>query len=38
MWIMRKITEAQLQTAVTKGYLSQEEADAIKVIQQVPQV
>lgn len=29
MWIMGKITEAQVQNAVTKGFITQQEADMI---------
>ena len=29
MWIMGRLTETQVQNAVTKAYISQEEADMI---------
>lgn len=29
MWVMGRYTETQVQTAVTKGYITQAEADAI---------
>ncbi|GEA17728.1 hypothetical protein E306M_09310 [Moorella sp. E306M] len=29
MWIMRKITVDQVQNAVTKGFITQEQAEAI---------
>lgn len=29
MWVMGRYTEAQVQTAVTKGYITQQEADMI---------
>jgi len=29
MWIMGKLTETQVQNAVTKGYITQEQADMI---------
>jgi hypothetical protein len=37
MWIMRRITAAQVQTAVTKGYITQEEADTMLLLLQVPE-
>jgi hypothetical protein len=37
MWLMRKVTEAQLQSAVTKEYITQEEANQIIAIPQIPQ-
>lgn len=36
MWIMRRITETQIQTAVTKGYITQEEANIILATPQIP--
>jgi hypothetical protein len=38
MWKMRKITEQTLDEAVILTYISQEEADTIKLIPQIPQV
>jgi hypothetical protein len=29
-WILGKITQTQIQTAVTKGYITQSEADTIQ--------
>lgn len=35
MWIMRKIDEVKVQSYVTKGYITQEEANAILVTPQI---
>lgn len=35
MWIMKKITETQVQNAVTKGYITQEQANMILATPQV---
>jgi len=35
LWIMRRITEERLQAAVTKRYISQEQADNIVATPQV---
>jgi len=35
MWIMKNFTQAQVQTCVTKGYITQEEATTILATPQV---
>lgn len=37
MWVMRRYTVDQVQAAVTKGYITQTEADAILATPQVPE-
>lgn len=36
MWVMRKIDTAKVQSYVTKGYITQEEADMIVATPQIP--
>jgi hypothetical protein len=36
MWIMRKIDAVKVQSYVTKGYITQEEADMIIATPQIP--
>ena len=36
MWVMRKINEAKVQEYVTKGYITQDEANMILATPQVP--
>ena len=37
MWVMRRVTEAQVSTFVARGYISQEEADTLLAAAQVAQ-
>lgn len=38
MWVMRRYTAEQVQAAVTKGYITQQEADEILAMPQVKEV